>query len=189
LSERTLPDGFGRAYRQAVFEGRPRSAPALILAHVLLDEAYARRSTVVELGYALLRDVTMLHGRSLDRGRDWLVERGLLLVRSTPRVRTEWVLVPPPSLTAPTRTGEVSDLTAPTRTDSDRTSDRTSDRAHADAHSLSHSYSPLSPPKGGQEDSENDLRQAVHPRRRRDRRSAAEVIADAVARAEAEDGE
>jgi hypothetical protein len=117
VSRRPIPDDFGRAYRRAVFALTPRSTAALVLEQVLLDEAYRRRSTTFELGYSLLRELTQLDGRSLERGRDWLVEHGLLVVRSTPRVRTEWELVLPADLSASWG-----------RTDSHRASDRASDR-------------------------------------------------------------
>jgi hypothetical protein len=115
---------FGRDYREALFALSPTPA-ALRLAWVLLDEAFRRRSRVFELGYVLVRELTLLDGRTVERARDWLVDRQLLEVYSTPRVRTEWVLLEPPTLTALVRS---HDLTAAARSHADRTSDRTCDR-------------------------------------------------------------
>ena len=82
-------------YRCALFALKPPPA-ALRLAWVLLDEAYRKRMTTVELSYGLLRNLTLLDGRTLERGRDWLVARWLLGVHSTPRVRTDWGYFCPP---------------------------------------------------------------------------------------------
>jgi hypothetical protein len=90
-----LPDRFGATYRDAVFAARPRNSEGIALAWVLLDEVYRSRSTSVELGYALLRDLTHLHGRSIERGRNWLMRHGLLRVESQGRgqgARTLWTL-------------------------------------------------------------------------------------------------
>ena len=82
MNRGSIPDRFGPEYRAAVFAVRPRSTSGYALAWVLLDEAFRARSTTVVLGQRLLRDLTQLHGRSLDRARDWLVEHDLLDVTS-----------------------------------------------------------------------------------------------------------
>jgi hypothetical protein len=88
------PDGFGRAYRRAVF-ARTSTKRALTLAWVLVDEAYAHRSLVIEIGYRLLRRETGLTGWKLEAARNDLVDAGLLSVRSSGSgrgARTEWTL-------------------------------------------------------------------------------------------------
>jgi hypothetical protein len=100
---RSLPDRFGVDYRAAVLAARPRSLPGTILAWVLLDEVFRTKSATVELGYGLLRELTHLHGRSLERGRDWLVGQALLCVKSEGlgrNARTLWTL----ETSAPART-------------------------------------------------------------------------------------
>jgi hypothetical protein len=91
----SLPDRFGVEYRDAVLAARPRSSDGIALAWVLLDEAYRSKSTTVALGYGLLRELTHLYGRSLERGRNWLVEQHLVTVDSKGRgrnARTRWTL-------------------------------------------------------------------------------------------------
>ncbi len=123
MNRGSIPDRFGPDYRAAVFAVRPRSTPGVVLAWVLLDEVFRTRSTTVVLGQRLLRDLTHLHGRSLDRGRDWLVEHELLIVNSVVRGqsgRTEWTLRMPAR--ARSFPGSMND----------RTNDRTNDRVGAD---------------------------------------------------------
>ena len=55
----TVPDGFGRDFRDALF-ARTTSTAATRLAVVLLDDAYTQKSTVVEAGYRHLLDATRL---------------------------------------------------------------------------------------------------------------------------------
>jgi hypothetical protein len=62
---------------------------------VLLDAAYAEDSLTVSLGERLLRQETGLHGRSLEPGRDWLMEAGFVSYESRPGVRTTYTLVLP----------------------------------------------------------------------------------------------
>jgi hypothetical protein len=140
VSRPPIPDDFGRDYRRALFALAATPA-ALRLGWVLLDEAYRRRTTVVELTYAVVRELTLLDGRTLERARDWLVGRRLLEVHSTPRVRSEWVLVLPAALTALVRSddGGISDRATDRATD--RAADRAVDRASAVALSRSRSTS------------------------------------------------
>src|SRR5262245_59007421 len=94
MSRGGLPDGFGRAYRRAVF-ARVRTTEATRLAWVLVDAAYTYGLLDVELGYRLLERETGMSGWSIKRARDDLVGAGLLAVRSrgTGRgARTHWVL-------------------------------------------------------------------------------------------------
>jgi hypothetical protein len=77
MSHDALPDWFGRVYRDAVFDaGAP--AEVLRLQQVLLDWAYTGRSFVVTASERVLRGEARLHGRSLQRARDWLLEHRLL---------------------------------------------------------------------------------------------------------------
>jgi hypothetical protein len=95
---RTPRDGFGRAYRCAVFE-RVSSMRAVVLAWVLLDEAYTQRSLTFAIGQRLLCDETRLYRRDLVRACDDLVAAGLLrFVVPTERgrnARTLWTLIDP----------------------------------------------------------------------------------------------
>jgi hypothetical protein len=94
VSRRAIPDGFGRAYRRAVF-ARITTMRALTLAWVLVDEVYVHGALTVQLGYRLLRDETGLSGWQLAAARDDLVTARLLLVHSSGegrKARTEWTL-------------------------------------------------------------------------------------------------
>jgi hypothetical protein len=100
-----IPNGFGAAYRHAVFVARP-TIPVVRLAWVLVDEAYTARSTRVEVSERELRHLTTLSGRSLGRARDWLCERGLLereVTGSGRGSRTFYTLLGPQETPAPER--------------------------------------------------------------------------------------
>jgi hypothetical protein len=73
---------FGRDFRRELF-GAHAPGEAVRLAFVLVDFAYTKRSAVFEAGERLLRDETLLHGRSFQRARTWLVEQRFLVF--TPR--------------------------------------------------------------------------------------------------------
>ena len=78
-----VPSGFGYQWRDALFAaGAP--ADAVRIGWVLVDVAYSQRSTTVQLGQRLLRDQTALDGRSLDRGRTWLMTHGFVVYDPRP---------------------------------------------------------------------------------------------------------
>jgi len=83
VSGAPIPDDFGRAWRLALFAA---DAPGEMtrLAWVLSDLAFTQRSTVVTAGVRLLREETDLYGRSLERARDWLIERGFVVYDPKP---------------------------------------------------------------------------------------------------------
>lgn len=97
MTARSLDGLFGRAYRQAVYAANPPPpASVLRLVPVLVDLAYVERSTTVHPGWRFLCDETALHGRSLERARDWLVEHELLAYRVNGigrGARSEWELL------------------------------------------------------------------------------------------------
>lgn len=144
MTRRELPDGFGRAYRRAVF-ARTSTMRARTLAWVLLDTAYAHRSREVELGHRLLRQETGLSGWSLSDAAGELIEAGLLTVRSVGEgrgARTFWTLPWHKNVRQWTDVSGKRPL--------ERPSERPLERPSLDGHeSESESEIPLSPPEGG----------------------------------------
>jgi hypothetical protein len=140
-------DHFGGAYRQAVFE-RVTSTAGTRLAWVLLDVAYTHKSPTVTLGYRLLRDLTGLDGRSLERARNDLETAGLLTHESQGAgrgARTQWTLLLPER---PLHDGQYNDRSTPVIHDGETTALMTA-RMTAPQRSRIHirsSSSPKSPP-------------------------------------------
>jgi hypothetical protein len=79
-----IPYGLAYRYLRAVFvAGSPMEASRV--AAVLVNLGYAQGSIVVSASYPLLRDATGLHGRGLDRGLAWLIDRGVVTKATTGR--------------------------------------------------------------------------------------------------------
>ena len=138
-----IPNTFGRDYRRALFMlGAPLAATRVAV--VLIDHAHAKGSTSIEVSYRTLRRETFMDdGRSIDQGRDWLVEHGLTVVKANGLLgraaRTTWTLtIPGQVMTALQRTFQhpkndrsTADIS---QSKNDRGNDRNNDRSTADTY-------------------------------------------------------